>query len=677
MFFSKKLGGVQSRYLNLTSYYQGTWSLLLISMWLLVVSVFNLWVLPTCAFLYCLFQVSKWTQGRSFMPIWLGASVGAVSMSIGMFDFAVSPTINRLPEFLIVCLLSLTFGLFSMVPGYRLHWLQFANVVMIFIGSLLREGGVASFALSLPIFLLMILQMNAANMYFYLRDGVSWKASLKIDRRLYIRNFFLTYLIGLVFAVGVFYGFPRAKDLTLFTIAGEEGSETGYTGAVDFAGSGPIAESKRLNLVVEGDGVNAIRSQPVLWKGAHLESFEGHKWRKKIRNFLPGESRSSGTAGSSKEIASFTVMREPTHVLDLFYPGELLTANANPRSPASVQFHRSLGVVLTQPAYRRILYDLKVHLGPSAAPSEVVKRIPTEDRDYTKDEHWQPLLMVPKDILLHQEFGQWIARFEGARGAAKAIERLHSIFQQEFIGSMQNSIVDESPIIAFLSREKRGHCEYYASASALTLRALGVPARVAVGYRGGDYNRFSEVIEIRALHAHAWTEVFHSQLGWIPLDFSPQLNEEMASLGPQPWQQLLSSTQFWFQKYVMDYNRETQREILAQLRSSIAQQETTGEEGARQSMWQWLGGITGVLVLAGFILQWRRRKGLIHHSRALNWEARKLLWQLRLRGLMRGAAEPYSVFFARIAPSLPAHLQLKLRRAEPGLMKALYGPVEK
>jgi hypothetical protein len=672
-----KFANVGSRYLNLTSYYQGTWSLLLVFMWFLVISVFDKWILPSCAFLYCLLQVHKWIQGRSLIPVWLGSSIALVSLSIGVGDFAMNPSINRLPEFLIVCLLSLTFALFGMIPAYRLHWLQFSNVVLIFIGSLLREGGLTSFALSLPIFLLMILQMNAANMYFYLRDGAGWRATLRIDRGLYIRNFFITYLIGLVFAVGVFYGFPRAKELTLFTISGEEGSETGYTGAVDFAGSSPIAESKRINLVVEGEGVNAIRSKSILWKGAHLESFEDHKWRRRGRSLLPGEVKPPDSEESTKEMASFTVMREPTPLLDLFYPGDFLAANASTRTPASVQFLPARGLFLTQPAYRRILYDLKVHLGPSAFPPDILKSIPPTDRDFSKDEVWQHLLFVPEDILLDPEFRQWIARFEGVRGAAGTIERLDGIFKKEFIGSMQNSISDERPIVAFLARHKRGHCEFFASAAVLTLRAGGVPARLAVGYRGGDYNQFSKAIEIRALHAHAWAEVFHTQLGWIPLDFSPQFHEEMASLGPKPWQQLLSSTQFWFQKYVMDYNRDTQREILAQLRSSIAPEETPGERGARKFLWRWLGGTAALVLMGAFLWQWRRRKIPRQRSRQLSWNSRKLLLQLRFRGFVRAAAEPYSVFFARVTPSLPKHLQGQVRRAEPDLMKALYGPIEK
>ena len=45
------------------------------------------------------------------------------------------------------------------------------------------------------------------------------------------------------------------------------------------------------------------------------------------------------------------------------------------------------------------------------------------------------------------------------------------------------------PIEHFLTQTRKGHCEYFASALTLLLRSQGIPARMVVGYKGGDYNR--------------------------------------------------------------------------------------------------------------------------------------------------------------------------------------------
>ena len=44
------------------------------------------------------------------------------------------------------------------------------------------------------------------------------------------------------------------------------------------------------------------------------------------------------------------------------------------------------------------------------------------------------------------------------------------------------------PVEDFLVNRKSGHCEYFASALALLLRSVGIPARVVNGFKGGDWN---------------------------------------------------------------------------------------------------------------------------------------------------------------------------------------------
>jgi hypothetical protein len=97
----------------------------------------------------------------------------------------------------------------------------------------------------------------------------------------------------------------------------------------------------------------------------------------------------------------------------------------------------------------------------------------------------------------------------------------------------------------FLTKQKKGLCAHYASASTLIYRSLGIPARYVEGYvfSYGDvqkgtleknenyddwYDGYSLMgktgvvtVEINDVHAHAWTEVFDSKLGWVPIDVTP------------------------------------------------------------------------------------------------------------------------------------------------------------
>ena len=73
----------------------------------------------------------------------------------------------------------------------------------------------------------------------------------------------------------------------------------------------------------------------------------------------------------------------------------------------------------------------------------------------------------------------------------------------------------------------RGYCDYFASAMAVMLRSVGVPARVVAGYvmhealPGGQYL-------VKERDAHAWTEVFFPGFGWQRFDPTPGGAESFA-----------------------------------------------------------------------------------------------------------------------------------------------------
>jgi protein-glutamine gamma-glutamyltransferase len=69
----------------------------------------------------------------------------------------------------------------------------------------------------------------------------------------------------------------------------------------------------------------------------------------------------------------------------------------------------------------------------------------------------------------------------------------------------------------FLFDKRAGFCSHYATAYALVLRIAGVPARVVVGFRGGEPNPFGGFLTVRFNHAHAWVEVRQPD-GWHRVD---------------------------------------------------------------------------------------------------------------------------------------------------------------
>jgi transglutaminase-like putative cysteine protease len=79
-----------------------------------------------------------------------------------------------------------------------------------------------------------------------------------------------------------------------------------------------------------------------------------------------------------------------------------------------------------------------------------------------------------------------------------------------------------SAISIFLTKSRRGHCEYFATAACLLLREAGIPTRYAVGYAVMEHDAKRDEWVVRGLHGHAWTRVWDdSSKLWIDFDPTP------------------------------------------------------------------------------------------------------------------------------------------------------------
>lgn len=74
----------------------------------------------------------------------------------------------------------------------------------------------------------------------------------------------------------------------------------------------------------------------------------------------------------------------------------------------------------------------------------------------------------------------------------------------------------------FLTDHRQGHCEYFATASTLLLRASGVPTRYAVGFSVSEYDSGRDTWVVRGKHAHAWCRAWDQKRNtWVDFDATP------------------------------------------------------------------------------------------------------------------------------------------------------------
>jgi hypothetical protein len=116
-----------------------------------------------------------------------------------------------------------------------------------------------------------------------------------------------------------------------------------------------------------------------------------------------------------------------------------------------------------------------------------------------------------------------------SRGTGKPLSRARALsrkLQKSYTYAKDFDTGGSKPLEDFLYRTRTGNCEYFSTALTLLLRALGVPARLVVGFYGGAYGHDGDEVYlvIRESNAHAWTEVLdEDEGGWVRVDATPIL----------------------------------------------------------------------------------------------------------------------------------------------------------
>jgi transglutaminase-like putative cysteine protease/uncharacterized membrane protein YecN with MAPEG domain len=242
-----------------------------------------------------------------------------------------------------------------------------------------------------------------------------------------------------------------------------------------------------------------------------------------------------------------------------------------------------------------------------------------------------------------KRFGDEILRQAGvpadapARVKAQALERgLNQNPAFSYSSFRRRVALDLDPNEDFLLNVRSGHCERFASALALLLRAQGIPARLVIGFRGGDWNNVARCIEVRELHAHAWVEAAVElerlpdgrprRIRWRTLDPTPT-NEELANRDVSFLAQNLSFAKMLWEFFILDFSGDMQR------RQFLTRFDVLGI----QAFAEWIAslGWLGVLLLIGlFLVSAALAISLVYLFRELRerWRLRRTLarWQAGL-----------------------------------------------
>lgn len=178
-------------------------------------------------------------------------------------------------------------------------------------------------------------------------------------------------------------------------------------------------------------------------------------------------------------------------------------------------------------------------------------------------------------------------------GPAETVAAVRAFFDAGFAYSLD---LGERPrsLAAFLLEERKGHCEYFASATVLLLRALGVPARYAAGYSAQEWSALEGAFVVRERHAHAWAQA-HVEGRWIEVDTTPARWAELEGEAARGWYAPLLDAMSWAVERVVRGWIGTDMGELARASAALA--------------------AAGVLVAAA-VVGWRRSRRAARGARA-------------------------------------------------------------
>lgn len=279
--------------------------------------------------------------------------------------------------------------------------------------------------------------------------------------------------------------------------------------------------------------------------------------------------------------------------------------------------------------------------------------------------------------------------------------------------SLDMSISDPNldPIEDFLFVRKTGHCEYFATALALMLRAADVPARIVSGFKGGleHVSVGRNVFEVQQKFAHLWVEAALEKDAWTTLDATPMEARAISIasvVGKKSsiWADVQTTLSGLWSENVLNMTLDRQeqsiykpiREIAFSL-GKFVKQLITSPRSAAQTLWglltdreHWfsVGGVifalafTVLLVGSICLCYWltNRIRGLIamlvdrrsgQHRRVIEFYDR-FVRLMQARGLERRSTQTQSEFADQVASAFSPELKASGLFDVPGMISRLF-----
>lgn len=432
-------------------------------------------------------------------------------------------------------------------------------------------------------------------------------------------------------------------------------NKTGVTGFSDSMSPGDFSSLSQSSAVAfrvtfDSNNASAVPSRENwYWRGLILDSFDGRRWQhSEISSYKQAAelNRIPDFWGldlpPNPSVFGYEVLMEPHQQRWLF---TLMAPLAASSSGNKLYFTPGYLTKSYKPITSRSQYQVKSTLLYRAAASGI--------SPYWRRKNLSlPAGSNPRSLALVKA---WL---EDGLNENAVIERALAMYRKSFTYTLRPPPLGTHSVDEFLFFTRKGFCEHFASSFVVLMRAAGIPARVVVGYQGGEVNPVDDYVIVRQSDAHAWTEVWLRGRGWVRVDPTAAVSplriergleaslaeEERGLVGPMfsgAWinalQLRLDAMSYNWHQWVLGYDSERQ--------SGLFQRLFGGAEAWRIGAF-FVGIISSLLVLYFIFLTW---KGTVEYKYPEQALYAKFIRKLQRKGFSPDVGETPLAFAERVS----------------------------
>ncbi len=373
-------------------------------------------------------------------------------------------------------------------------------------------------------------------------------------------GFFFSASAFLILCLVLFYLIPRTESMGLASEASKR-RLAGFSDTISLGETGLLEDNPavimRIRPIEEKTLSTSIirRLKTRQLRGTSFARYRSGKWEKgRRRRWFSDLRRNSGevqlihSGFSQRDVHPLEIILENTEPPLVFVPDQ--TAQLVLGLPfVGVEDDRTLFFVNRVSGSRR--YGASIVLNPlEVVDSPVASFVPGREINQFTERSGIPARVVNLAGMLAS----------GTTTIAERVDRAISFLQRQCSYSLNQPFTgDIDPVEFFLFENKAGSCEHFATALALILRSMQIPARPVSGYTMGEWNDVGKFYTVRQGHAHTWVEVFFPLSGWVPYDPTPalaerQIESEIEKFFVTIWETFEG---YWF-SYIFSFDNRSQ-----------------------------------------------------------------------------------------------------------------------